>query len=83
MLWKKIREYLNQLSKVLGMRIFSGPYSLSPDKWAIPRSLFMSLMVLLHRQNLVVMLMHGESLSSLAQTSIVARSLKIKYYKIH
>jgi len=30
---EKIREYLNQLSKVLEMRIFSGPYSWPPDKW--------------------------------------------------
>lgn len=33
---EKIREYLNKLSKVLGMRIFSGPYSWPPDKWDNP-----------------------------------------------
>lgn len=28
-----IRDYLNKLSQVLEMRIFSGPYSWPPDKW--------------------------------------------------
>lgn len=28
-----IRSYLNDLSKILKMRIFSGPYSWPPDKW--------------------------------------------------
>jgi len=27
-----VRDYLSQLSKVLKMRIFSGPYSWPPDK---------------------------------------------------
>lgn len=31
-----IRKYLNELSKVLEMRIFSGPYSWPPDKWDKP-----------------------------------------------
>jgi len=33
---KNIREFLNKLSKVLEMRIFSGPYSWPPDKWEHP-----------------------------------------------
>lgn len=33
---EKIKEYLNELSKVLEMRIFSGPYSWPPDKWDNP-----------------------------------------------
>ncbi len=31
-----IRNYLEKLSKVLQMRIFSGPYSWPPDKWDKP-----------------------------------------------
>jgi len=31
-----IKDYLNQLSKVCQMRIFSGPYSWPPDKWDHP-----------------------------------------------
>ncbi|MDD5163590.1 MAG: S-adenosylmethionine decarboxylase [Candidatus ainarchaeum sp.] len=31
-----IRDYLNKLSKVCEMRIFSGPYSWPPDKWDNP-----------------------------------------------
>lgn len=31
-----IRSYLKQLSKVLKMRVFSGPYSWPPDKWDNP-----------------------------------------------
>jgi S-adenosylmethionine decarboxylase len=31
-----IRNYLNQLSKELSMRIFSGPYSWPPDQWDNP-----------------------------------------------
>ena len=31
-----IRDYLNQLSEVCMMRIFSGPYSWPPDKWENP-----------------------------------------------
>ncbi|UCD04376.1 MAG: S-adenosylmethionine decarboxylase [Candidatus Woesearchaeota archaeon] len=31
-----IREYLDKLSKVLKMRIFSGPFSWPPDKWDHP-----------------------------------------------
>lgn len=31
-----IREYLNKLSKVIKMRIFSGPFSWPPDKWNHP-----------------------------------------------
>lgn len=34
---EKIREYLNKLSKVLEMRIFSSPYSWPPDKWDNPK----------------------------------------------
>jgi len=34
---EKIREYLTQLSKVLEMRIFSGPYAWPPDKWDNPK----------------------------------------------
>ena len=30
---ESIRTYLRKLSKVLEMRIFSGPYSWPPDKW--------------------------------------------------
>ncbi|EKD64627.1 MAG: hypothetical protein ACD_50C00335G0003 [uncultured bacterium] len=30
---KTIKYYLKELSKVLKMRIFSGPYSWPPDKW--------------------------------------------------
>lgn len=32
-----IRKYLAKLSKVLEMRIFSGPYSWPPDKWDYPK----------------------------------------------
>lgn len=32
-----IRKYLNALSKVIKMRIFSGPYSWPPDKWDNPK----------------------------------------------
>lgn len=32
-----IRQYLAKLSKVLKMRIFSGPYSWPPDKWTNPK----------------------------------------------
>jgi hypothetical protein len=28
-----IKDYLNKLSKVCEMRVFSGPYSWPPDKW--------------------------------------------------
>ena len=31
-----IRDYLNKLSKVLEMRIFSGPFAWPPDKWDKP-----------------------------------------------
>lgn len=31
-----IREYLSQVSKILKMRIFSGPYAWPPDKWDQP-----------------------------------------------
>ncbi len=31
-----IRDYLAELSKVLEMRIFSGPFSWPPDKWDHP-----------------------------------------------
>ncbi len=31
-----IRDYLAELSKVLDMRIFSGPFSWPPDKWTHP-----------------------------------------------
>ncbi len=31
-----IRNYLAKLSKILEMRIFSGPYSWPPDKWDNP-----------------------------------------------
>lgn len=31
-----IRDYLNELSKVCKMIIFSGPYSWPPDKWDNP-----------------------------------------------
>lgn len=31
-----IRQYLNELSKTLEMRIFSGPYSWPPDEWTNP-----------------------------------------------
>ena len=33
---ESLREYLNKLSKVMKMRIFSGPYSWPPDKWDKP-----------------------------------------------
>ena len=32
-----IRDFLNKLSKVCKMRIFSGPYSWPPDKWDNPK----------------------------------------------
>jgi hypothetical protein len=32
-----VRKYLIKLSKVLKMRIFSGPYSWPPDKWDNPK----------------------------------------------
>lgn len=31
-----VRDYLEKLSKLLKMRIFSGPYSWPPDKWDRP-----------------------------------------------
>jgi hypothetical protein len=31
-----VRKYLKELSKVLKMRIFSGPFSWPPDKWDNP-----------------------------------------------
>ncbi|MDP7282087.1 MAG: hypothetical protein QF475_00415 [Candidatus Undinarchaeales archaeon] len=31
-----IKKYLDELSKVLEMKIFSGPYSWPPDKWDNP-----------------------------------------------
>ena len=31
-----VRTYLNELSKVLEMRIFAGPFSWPPDKWTHP-----------------------------------------------
>ncbi len=33
---ESIRNFLNKLSKVLAMRIFSGPYSWPPDRWDKP-----------------------------------------------
>ncbi len=30
---QSIKDYLNELSKICEMRIFSGPYSWPPDKW--------------------------------------------------
>ena len=33
---KTIRKYLNMLSKICKMEIFSGPYSWPPDKWDNP-----------------------------------------------
>lgn len=38
-----IRKYLLKLSKVLKMRIFSGPYSWPPDKWNNPKILLFEL----------------------------------------
>jgi len=32
-----IREYLEKMSKILVMKIFSGPYSWPPDKWMNPK----------------------------------------------
>ena len=33
---EKVRDYLTELSKVVDMVIFSGPYSWPPDKWDNP-----------------------------------------------
>ena len=33
---ESVRNYLNELSKVLKMRIFAGPYSWPPDQWDNP-----------------------------------------------